>query len=375
MNIYDYIDEFGVYSFKEEEINLVDMVIFSFLSYADFKGIVGLDKITLKKAGRMHIGLHKEDELNIIAVKEANKMIRYMKDTRRYKDCNLFNYEYEGNDNIQFSAISIEYLPNKIYVSYEGTDQLISGWKEDLVLTYKFPTISHKRAIKYLNKYFTFSNKDIIIGGHSKGGNLALAAGMYSNFLVKRQIKEIYNVDGPGLLDKEFYSFEYKKVINKYRHIVPDNSIVGMLLNNTNETVIKTTAKGPITHDIAYWEIKDNEFVKSKLSPYSKNLRNNILNWVNRMSKNDLRIMVKNFKEICDKANVDSLLDIKQNKAYIIDLIKHSSTMDDKIKNLLLDFVKMVIKTIGDTGIEEIKTKIKNTNINTIKKKIRNIIE
>ena len=36
MNIYDYIDQYGMYSFLEKEINEVDYVIFSFLSYANF---------------------------------------------------------------------------------------------------------------------------------------------------------------------------------------------------------------------------------------------------------------------------------------------------------------------------------------------------
>ena len=59
MNIYDYLDNFGMYTFEEKPINLVDKVIFSFLSYADFSNIVKHKKITIKDAGRMHLGLHK----------------------------------------------------------------------------------------------------------------------------------------------------------------------------------------------------------------------------------------------------------------------------------------------------------------------------
>ena len=159
----------AVYSFDEKPINLVDKVIFSFLSYVNFQEIVDYSKITIKEAGRIHLGMHKLDEVNIIAVKEANKLLRHIKDTKRYKDCFLYNYVYEGTEHLQFSAICIEYQKNKVYVSYEGTDQLISGWKEDIVLAYRTNTLSHKKAIKYLNKYFTFSNKQLIIGGHSKG--------------------------------------------------------------------------------------------------------------------------------------------------------------------------------------------------------------
>ncbi len=213
MNIYDYVDNYGIYTFDEKPITLVDKVIFSFLSYVNFQGIVKYNKITIKEAGRIHLGMHKLDEVNIIAVKEANKLLRHIKDTKRYKDCLLYNYVYEGTEHLQFSAICIEYQKNKVYVSYEGTDQLISGWKEDIVLAYRTNTLSHRKAIKYLNKYFTFSNKQLIIGGHSKGGNLALIASMYANFFVRSQIKEIYNVDGPGLLQQEFCSREFKRIM------------------------------------------------------------------------------------------------------------------------------------------------------------------
>lgn len=360
MNIYDYIDNYGVYTFDEKEINIVDKVIFSFISYVDFKGIVAKDKISIKEAGRIHLGLHKLDEINIIAVKEANKILRYIKDTKRYKDCLLYNYVYEGTEHLQFSAICIEYQKNRVYVSYEGTDQLISGWKEDIVLAYRTNTLSHKKAIKYLNKNFTFTNKQLIVGGHSKGGNLALVASMYANILVRSQIREVQNVDGPGLLDIEFYSREFKRVTPKYKHIIPDNSLIGMCLNNTNEIVVKTLAQGPITHDIAYWEIKDDSFVPSKLSPYSKELRNDILDWLKVTHKNDIRKLAKNFQNIFESAGIDSLIDIKKKKRIIFDLIEESKNMDPEAKNVLINFMKIFIKSIGDTYITEMKTKIKD---------------
>ena len=62
-----------------------------------------------------------------------------------------------------------------------------------------------------------YKDKQIIVGGHSKGGNLALVASMHANILVRTQIREVLNADGPGLLDIEFYSKEFKKVLPKYK--------------------------------------------------------------------------------------------------------------------------------------------------------------
>ena len=192
MTVYDYIDKYGIYSFDEKELNEVDSMIFAMLSYADYTEIFDTyKKLTIKEISRMHLGIHTGKDKNIIAVKEANKLLRYIKDVKRYKDCIISNYEYIGNNEVQFGAMTIEYKTNNVYVSFEGTDQLFSGWKENFLLSYEFPTISHRMAIKYLNKHFTFNTKKLIVGGHSKGGNLALVASMYSNIFVRSKIKYI----------------------------------------------------------------------------------------------------------------------------------------------------------------------------------------
>ena len=65
MNMYDYIDEYGMYSFEEIPFNEIDATLFSFLSYVDYGKIVEKEKIQLKNVGRMHLGLHNKKERNI----------------------------------------------------------------------------------------------------------------------------------------------------------------------------------------------------------------------------------------------------------------------------------------------------------------------
>jgi hypothetical protein len=361
MNIYNYIDNFGIYTFKEKEFNEIDSVIFSYLSYANFEGIFNGNKLKISEVGRMHLGLHKENEVNVIATNEANKLLRYIKDTNRYKNCFLYNYEYIGNDDVQFGVISIEYMKNNVYVSFEGTNQLFSGWKENFMLSFEFPTLSHQMAISYLNKHYTFTNKKLIIGGHSKGGNLALVGAMNANFLVRCKIKQIYNFDGPGLLDKEFYSKRYKEISNKYLHIMPDESIVGLFLNNSNNYVIKSTKKGPIDHNIIYWTVEDNHFVETKLSKMSKELSLEIEKWLKRYNAEDKYTFTTNLEQIYKKANIKSILELKEQKLNIIKLIYESKEIDEKTKNILVDFIMIIIKCFESTKKEEIINLINNS--------------
>ena len=96
------------------------------------------------------------------------------------------------------------------------------------------------------------------------------------------------------------------------------------------------------------------------LSPYSKELRNDILDWLKVTHKNDIRKLAKNFQNIFESAGIDSLIDIKKKKRIIFDLIEESKNMDPEAKNVLINFMKIFIKSIGDTYITEMKTKIKD---------------
>ena len=346
MNMYDYIDEYGMYSFDEIPFNEIDATLFSFLSYVDYGKIVEKEKVQLKNVGRMHLGLHNKKERNIRAVEDATNLLKYIKDTARYKNCYLFNYEYDIENDIQFSVISIEYQPNKVFVSYEGTDEQISGWKENVILGFEFPTLTHKKAIEYLKKNYTFTKKRLIVGGHSKGGNLALVASMCSNFLVKHHIDKIYNMDGPGLLKKEFDSRSFKNIQKKYIHIIPENSIVGILLYSTNQKYIKSNVVGPLAHDILYWVIQDTKFVESKLTSFSNELHQNIIKYIDNHNKNDFQETVDNLYNISKKVDINTLMEIKNSKK-IMAFIKECKSLNQSSRNMVYDLIGTILQSIG----------------------------
>lgn len=355
MNIYNYIDEYSIYSFDEYEFNDIDAAIFSFISYANLKEIMEKDRLKIKDIGRMHLGLYTEKDKNIIAVKDANKLIRYIKDTKRYKDCIVHNYEYIGNDDLQFCALAIDYQRNKTYISFEGTNELISGWKEDFILSYEFPTKSHQAAIDYLNKHFTFTTRKLIVGGHSKGGNLALVASMKANMFVRAKVKKVYSFDGPGVLENEYNSKEYKKVLKKYVHYIPDYSIVGLLLKNSNNVVVKTSTKGILAHDILYWQVEEDHFVNAQLAKVSKELDKRVDKWFEKYNDEDKQDFIDNLDIVMTKAGITSLLELKESSKNVINLLKETKEINAHNKKIINEFISIVIDCLVDIKKEEIK--------------------
>ena len=232
-DFFDYIEYYGDYTFEEKEFNEIDNAILSMLAYVEYNGIVSEgneEKKSLGEISKEYFAKYtKEDiENHISGMRTAIELLKAVGDKKRFKDILAFNYLYSGTSESQFSACTFDLGNKTYYVAFEGTDSLISAWEEDCKMAYTFPVEAHKKAKKYLRK-FTFKNVKLIVGGHSKGGNLALVGSMYTNFLVKSKIKRVYSNDGQGLRDEQLNSWRYKKLENKYIHIIPDSSIVGLL--------------------------------------------------------------------------------------------------------------------------------------------------
>ena len=356
MNVYQYIDKYGSKSFQEEALNEVDAMLFSFIAYAKYDRILDRDsKMTIHDIALLHIEKYPEKDEDIYAIRKGNELLRYIKDTKRYKDCFIYNYEYIGNKITQFSAITIEYEEGKVFVAFEGTDSLFSGWMEDFYLGCYFPTKTQKLARHYLNKHFTFSNKRIIVGGHSKGGNLALAASMLTNFLVRMKIDRIYNGDGPGLLEKDMHSNKYKRIEDRYCQIIPYYSVVGTLLNSTHKKIVDTATKSILSHSITYWDIEENHFKYTNQSPFSIEIHEQIENWLKENTVEEIENMIKDLNDILEKANVTNIVELKKDFIKVLYLLDESKEIDLKTRKELQELLQIVLKCIEKTKEDEFK--------------------
>lgn len=357
MNLFSFIDKYGCYTFDEFAFTEVDNIIFSLLSYLEFEGIVSRNRYNPKKlftVGEEYFKSYNKKETKILTVRKAIKVLREIKNTRRYGDLLLYNYIYDTSGDNQFGALTIEINKKLVYVSFEGTDHLISGWKEDFMMSYMFPILSQRKAIDYINRNFIFRKKKIIVGGHSKGGNLALVASMYANFIVKDKIIKIYNNDGPGLLKVQFNSKEYKSIESKLIHIVPNYSFFGLLLcHGENVEIVRSFKKSLLSHDATTWVVRDNKFERVELSSFSESLDNRIDDWLDKYSLEERELWVKSMFSIFDKIGIDSLVDVVNNKKLILKLLNEAKEFDNKTSLMLKEFFKILFDTIAIVTKEE----------------------
>lgn len=354
MSIFEYIEKYKDYSFKEKEITEIDLLLFSSLSYINYKEVLNTPmKVELSIVGYLIFKnmTKKEISNSIPAVRTSMSILESIMNTKRYKDVKLYNYVYKFNDKMQYSSLFFDIDKKTTVISYEGTDELISGWYEDGELAYHFPVPAHRLAINTLNKKVSiFSMREYYLVGHSKGGNLAMVAGMYAKDRVYRRIKKIYSFDGPGLRDEEFKSKEFKKILPKYELIIPNYSIVGLLLNEKKDyKVIKSTYHGPYAHDLISWCVEDDHFEKAELSKFSEKLNNGLTKWMNALSNIEREQFMNDMFNILNRANINTLYDIKGfNFKNIFKIISEYKKIDVKTEEILKDLFKSLYSEIKD---------------------------
>lgn len=368
----EYILKYGNYTFDEEPFNEVDNLIFSVLAYVDYNEIVSTtnqNKKRLELVGKeffsKHRDLKKYLKKQIISIKNGIKILDAVRNTKRFKDVLLYNYAYVGSKSQQFSAVTFEINKKFIFVAFEGTDQLISGWEEDFRMVYEFPVEAQKAAINYLNK-FTFKNKKIIVGGHSKGGNLALVSSMYTNFIVKRKIIKIYSNDGQGLRLKQKKSPQYTSIKERYIHIIPNYSVVGMLLRHDRDyKIVKSKKFGLEAHDALTWITEDKHFKQVKLSHFSESFEECIEKWLDKYSDEERKEFVTKIFDIFREHKINSLIDIVTEKRNIIRILKSTMSIDKKVSDMIKDFFDIIKKSnIEYYASKYIKNKKENELVN-----------
>lgn len=325
-NLSDYIYLKGNISFEKSPFNEVDNILFSELSYIDFENIISSypsEKITLLSAVTDNLFKAKKKEDIVLGLIIPQEIIQICDDASksiRYENVKVSNYINKVSKEFayQFSAMCF-HLPNDIiYIAFRGTDDTLIGWQEDLNMISTFPVPSQLMAVEYVNTISSiYKNSKIIIGGHSKGGNLAFYSALFCNNNIKDRIMTVYNNDGPGFFKKQISLGELNSVENKLISILPKSSIVGLMFDNVakNTIIIDTVNKGIRQHDALSWKTEDTTFVRcesidNKAIKFKKYVDKVLV----KLTDEDKANLTKNVYYFVMKLSYDTLLQFKENK-------------------------------------------------------------
>ncbi len=360
-NLFDYLEWRGDLTFTESPQNEVDNLIFCLLAYVDLDGIVPADprkgSITLRAAAAEYFFNRPEGgtrPLGLIIPADILTLFRRMAHSRRYKDLELTGFVNKVSEEreTQFSAVTVRLPDEGLFVAFRGTDDTIVGWKEDFNLCFMDEVPAQRMATDYLNRLDMTPDTALYLGGHSKGGNLAVWSAVHAQESVREHICLVYSNDGPGFSEGTVKSEEYRALAERIRILLPEDSLVGLLLEHDESyTVIKSNRKGLFQHDGLSWEVSGGQFQRAEcLSPLG--LRNDtvVRAHIDAMSWAERREFIRLMFTLLESTGAKTLTDLHRGRTKTaVTVIKAFREMTDRDKDMasyLWD------KLVNNTAIE-----------------------
>jgi len=358
-NLLDYVRWRGDLRFEHAKFCEVDNLVLSALSYIDFQGIVtGEDRterwfeedcITMKEAAKIYFRDHDvEEETPGLLLSNAFVQLFYlMSRSERYSQLKLSHYinHVDEIEEKQFSAITIQLGDKTCFVAFRGTDDTVVGWKEDFNMCLQTPVPAQKEAVQYLKWVCKSVRGKLRLGGHSKGGNLAVYAAAFSGARIRKRVLEIYNNDGPGFDKRILESEEYKQIQDKIYAYVPQASMIGMLFEHEEGyQIVYSQHKGVFQHDPFTWEIEGPSFVfADELSQGAQILDQTVKDWIFTIDEEQKAVFVESLFQILKNEEVTTLSELSFKK--VTAMLKSLNGMDEQTKKILFSTIKTLIGT------------------------------
>ena len=200
-DIFDYLTWRGDLSFAQDPPNEVDALVFSGLAYIRFrkKGELCTEMpVPLKEAAENFFA--QTDYETRCRVQKDLELLHAAAATRRFGETEICMCRDTliPEQETQFAAMTFLLDDGSMFLSFRGTDNSLVGWKEDFNMTFQQTIPAQRLAQQYAREVSLEYLRPMRMGGHSKGGNLAVFAAARSSPSLQKKILEVYNNDGPG---------------------------------------------------------------------------------------------------------------------------------------------------------------------------------
>lgn len=361
-SILEYLDWRGDITFLERPFNEVDNLLLAELSYLDFGGIVpetfgggvalhaAMDAFT-KRSPKVEMGVLVPDRIPLLG--------RKMAASARFRAVRLSGYvcRIDEASETQFAALCAALPDGTVYAAFRGTDDTIVGWKEDFNMAFLPEVPAQREAVRYLQAVGAAAADGVFlegaaarlrVGGHSKGGNLAVYSAVWCGAAVQEQIIAVYNNDGPGFHTSLLELPEHRRIAGKIQTILPESSVVGMLLEH-EETyqVVRSSQSGLMQHDGLSWQVLGTEFVHlSGLTEGGRLVDETLREFVRGLDEGQRETLVDTMFEILTCTDAQTLTELKEGGVRTVySMAKEIRALDQPTRRALTDTLRLLVRS------------------------------
>ncbi len=359
MDILDYIHWRSDLTFDERPFNEVDSLVFCALGYECFDEVLHPDEaIKLNDVAERFFALHDEEDLKkrLSVSVRSYQVLKAMAQTKRYGELIVAGYvnEVDHDLDLQFSALTLINKGKWKAVVFRGTDDTVTGWKEDFSMLYRKEVLAQNKAVAYLNEITQdeslinrlFGKIDYIVTGHSKGGNLAMYACAHLDESVQKRILRIDNFDGPGFREEIWESAGMKRCLSKIKTFLPSGSFFGrMFVNQSQKHIICSRKKGLLQHDPYNWQVDVDHFETREVLEESADKAVCELNeLIGEHTEQELEEIVESVFTLAETLQMVKLADaIKLDLPRIVKALRELSALDSKTKRVLIELAGLLL--------------------------------
>lgn len=336
----------------------MDAVILSWLSYLDLSAVPEYRQqgwVTLRELYRaelfrpMMAGMHyQEKTVSLLSAVCASP--RYRSAKVKYFQEALNN---QGDEPIQFSAITVVFPSGEIALAFRGTDAHAAGWKEDFELALDRSIPAQRLAGLYLEQVASQETGPVYLCGHSKGGNLASYAAANCCEKTRQRIVDVYSFDGPGFLPSEITMDGFSLMESRMHKYIPQGSMVGAMMEPEGDvTIVHSNALGILQHDPFSWETGDDGFVaRKKMSPDAKLVNKRLNSWLYSLTEEEKHMFVHGIADVLDSKDTDNLFDWGNGTIEtIVNITRFIAKLDKDTARMML---RMLSSFLGGDVLEE----------------------
>lgn len=363
--ILDYLKEYGDYSFVEKPFSDVDSLVLCQFAYLKFDGLVPEPARQRQAVSLQELVEHEEYD-HLYADERYRKdntaLFQGVCKSKRFGNMQIWNYvnQIEEDRETQFSAVVCGLSEGITYVAFRGTDENIVGWKEDLNLAFSEPVPGQRLSVDYLEQAAQTISGSFYVGGHSKGGNLAVYASMNCSPAVRERIIRIYDHDGPGFRPEVRQKGAYEEIQDRIYKTVPRSSLVGMLLyTEENYKVVESKTIGLAQHNPYTWLIRRDSFkIVEEIRAGRKFMDQALNEWILSLDQKQMHTFVDTFYRVVQASETDNLIDFTANWLKSIHKIGVAlKEVDRETAEVILQIMRALFDIVSAHAKEGVKSR------------------
>lgn len=355
-NIVDYVQWRGDIPLAQVPFGAVDALVLSYLSYMPFEGLV-TDAFETEGPLLSEVAAHLLEQglsggCAIDNGKEDCRLLEALKDSERFGTMRLTGYvsRFDRETEEQFSAITFLPPQGLTLIAFRGTDSSVVGWKEDFNMSFSTEVPAQGAALDYVMRASSALPTQIILSGHSKGGNLAAYAGVFAPESVQERIRCVYNFDGPGFNEALLETPQFRKMDMRIHTFVPQSSMVGILMWHAEPfIVVRSDSVGVFQHNPYSWQVMGGRFVTLPERTRESHLaEETIKSWLAALPPEERKRFIDgvySVLSVSDGHNVADLFEARNVRA----ILRAVSSMDEETRSAIIDAFRRLGGSLRET--------------------------